>query len=54
MISPLLCIIHGLIAPLQDLHKVETKLHERQLREKEEEERQKRVAEKLKEKVRAV
>ncbi|XP_017269191.1 coiled-coil domain-containing protein 112 [Kryptolebias marmoratus] len=35
----------------RDLHKVEAKLHEKQLREKGEEERQKRVAAKLKEKV---
>lgn len=35
----------------RDLHKVETKLHEKQLREKEEEERQRRIAATLKEKV---
>ncbi|XP_022052538.1 coiled-coil domain-containing protein 112 [Acanthochromis polyacanthus] len=35
----------------RDLHKVEAKLHEKQLREKEEEERQKRIAVQLKEKV---
>ncbi|XP_022613563.1 coiled-coil domain-containing protein 112 [Seriola dumerili] len=35
----------------RDLHKVEAKLQEKQLREKEEEERQRRIAAKLKEKV---
>lgn len=35
----------------QDLHKVEAKLHEKRLKEKGEEERQKRIAAKLKEKV---
>ncbi|XP_072243061.1 coiled-coil domain-containing protein 112 [Leuresthes tenuis] len=35
----------------RDLHKVEAKLHGKQLREKEEEERQRRIAAKLKEKV---
>nr|XP_046243591.1 coiled-coil domain-containing protein 112 isoform X2 [Scatophagus argus] len=35
----------------RDLHKVESKLHEKQLKEKEEEKRQKRIAARLKEKV---
>lgn len=39
---------------LQDLHKVEAKLQEKQLREKEEEERQRRITAQLKEKVRVV
>lgn len=39
---------------LQDLHRVEAKLQEKQLKEKEEEERHRRIAAKLKEKVRVV
>lgn len=39
---------------MQDLLKVEAKLQEKQLREKEEEERQMRIAAKLKEKVRVL
>lgn len=39
---------------LQDLHRVEAKRHEKQLREKEQEERQRRLAAKLKEKVRGL
>ncbi len=47
----ILCKIQSLSVCLQDLHKVEAKLREKQLREKEEEERQRRIAAKLKEKV---
>lgn len=39
---------------LQDLLKVEAKLQEKHMREKEQEERQRRIAAKLKEKVRFV
>lgn len=48
------CITDAVSAFLKDLHKVEAKLQEKQLKEKEEEERHQRIAAKLKEKVRVI
>ena len=48
------CITDAVSAFLQDLHKVEAKFQEKQLKEKEEEERHQRIAAKLKEKVRVI